>query len=222
MKNWRATILSQYDNSPRLLGLIEGFNALIDPEASIDAFYAAVFDPRTATGWGLDVWGRIVGVDRAVTLEGIPGAFGFDGSGLAPFGQGPFWNANATTTHVLADEAFRLLIFMKAAINITDGTLAQINRLLSHFFAERGQVMALHVGTMRMRLVFRFMLKTYERAILAKADMTPIPAGVGYELYDVPLATFGFAGSGLMPFGEGAYVSRAPLGIFWRSLEGGG
>lgn len=213
MKNWRATILSQYDNSPRLLALVEGFNAHIDPERDIDAFYAQVFDPRTATGWGLDVWGRIVAVDRAVTLAGNPGAFGFDGSGLMPFGEGPFWNANATTTHVLADEAFRLLIFMKAAINITDGTLASLNRILHRFFAERGPVMALHTGTMHMRLVFCFMLKTYERAILAKADMTPIPAGVGYELYDVPRATFGFAGSGLMPFGEGAFVSRAPQAV---------
>lgn len=213
MKNWRATILSQYDNSPRLLALVEGFNALIDPEAAIDAFYAAVFDPRTATGWGLDVWGRIVGVDRAVTLKGIPGAFGFADSLLQPFGEGPFWSANATSTYVLADEAFRLLIFLKAAINITDGTLPSLNRILHTFFAGRGPVMALHVGTMRMRLVFRFMLKTYERAILAKADMTPIPAGVGYELYDVPKTTFGFAGSGLMPFGQGAFVARGPQAV---------
>ncbi len=213
MKNWRATILSQYDNSPRMLALVEGFNALMDPAADIDAFYEQVFDPRTAIGWGLDAWGRIVAVNRAVTLEGVPDAFGFDGSGLVPFGQGPFWNANATSTYVLADDAFRLLIFLKAAINITDGTLASLNAILHQFFAERGPVMALHVGTMHMRLVFRFSLKTYERAILSKADMTPIPAGVGYELYDVPRATFGFAGSGLMPFGQGAFVTRGPQSV---------
>lgn len=50
MKNWRATVLSQYDNSARMLALMEGFNAHVDPASDIDAFYQAVFDPRTATG----------------------------------------------------------------------------------------------------------------------------------------------------------------------------
>lgn len=209
MDNWRETILSQYDNSPRLLALVEGFNALMDPREDIDAFYAAVFDPRTAVGWGLDVWGRIVGIDRVVTLEGVPNAFGFLGSGLVPFNQGPFWSANATSAYVLADEAYRLLIFFKAAINITDGSLASINRILHQFFADRGPVAALHVGTMRMRFVFRFSLKIYERAILAKPDAIPLPAGVGLEVYDVPPATFGFAGSRLRPFGQGTFA-RGP------------
>lgn len=213
MKNWRETILSQYDNSPRLLALVAGFNAVVDPAADIDAFYAAVFDPRTAVGWGLDVWGRIVGVDRVITLEGSPTAFGFLGSLLRPFGQGPFYSANATSNYMLADEAFRLLIFMKAAVNLTDGTLASLNRILQQFFGRRGTVMVLHVGTMRLRFLFRFSLKIYERALLSRADVPPIPAGVGYELYDVPRETFGFAGSGLQPFGQGAFVSRPPQSV---------
>lgn len=210
MNNWRATILSQYDNSPRMLRLIAGFNALEDPAPDIDAFYAAVFDPRTAVGWGLDVWGRIVAVDRVVALEGTPDAFGFFGSQLVPFGQGPFWSANATSSYKLADEAFRLLIFLKAAINITDGTLASINRLMARFFAGSGDVMALHVGTMKMRFLFRFRLKLYQRALLLREGTAPVPAGVGFDLYEVPHATFGFDGSGLRPFGQGAFVQGGP------------
>ena len=78
--------------------------------------------------------------------------------------------------------------------------LASLNRILHQFFAARGPVMTLHVGTMHMRLAFRFSLKTYERAIFSKAGMAPIPVGVGYRLYDVLEASFDFAGSGLLPF----------------------
>ena len=105
MKNWRQTVISQYDNSPRLLALIRGEDAEIDPAPEILNFYSVVFDPRTAVGWGLDCWGRIVGVGRTIALEGTPKAFGFKGSGLQPFGQGTFYSANATTTYRLGDAA---------------------------------------------------------------------------------------------------------------------
>lgn len=214
MKNWRATVLSQYDNSPRILALIEGFNSRVDPAPDIDAFYRAVFDPRTATGWGLDVWGRIVGVGRLVTLEGSSQAFGFYGSGLMPFGQAPFWSDNVTSNYRLADEAFRLLVFMGAAINITDGTLASLNKIMSRFFADRGRAMVLHVGTMKIRFLFRFQLKPYERALLSQENVPPKPAGVGFDVYDVSVKTFGFFGSGLMPFGQGSFVQGAPQNAY--------
>lgn len=204
------TLLSQYDNSPIMKALLRDFEWALDPAWEIDAFYASVFNPHTAFGWGLDVWGRIVGIDRAIVLEGNPDAFGFLGSDLAPFGQGPFYSANATSLQVLADEAYRLLIFLKAAINISTGSLAELNALFLAIFAGRGAVMVLHVGTMRLRLLFRFKLKIFEAAILAQAMLTPIPAGVGYDVYDVPLSTFGFNGSGLMPFGQGSFVQGGP------------
>ena len=50
MDNWRETLLSQYDNSERLLALIESMNAVIEPTADIAAFYESVFDPETAFG----------------------------------------------------------------------------------------------------------------------------------------------------------------------------
>ena len=130
MENWRQTVISQYDNSPRLLALLAGENGAIDPSVDIQAFYDAVFDPRTAVGWGLDCWGQIVGIGRHIELEGTDAAFGFDGSELQPFGQGTFWSEDATSYYRLTDEAYRQLIFFKAAINITDGSLASLNRIM--------------------------------------------------------------------------------------------
>lgn len=214
MKNWRETILSQFDNSPRLLALLSAFDGQVDPAPAIDAFYAAVFDPRTAFGWGLDVWGRIVGVERIIQLAGIPDAFGFDGSGLVPFSQGPFYSDQATTTYTLEDDAYRLLIFCKAAINITNGTLADLNRIMQWLFGDRGSVAVLHTGTMQIRFLFRFSLLPYEQALLTRDDVPPKPAGVGYDVYAVPKDTFGFFGSGLMPFGQGEFVNGGPSNAY--------
>lgn len=134
MKNWRETILSQFDNSPRLLALLTAYNAQVDPSVDIAALYEQVFDPRTATGWGLDVWGRIVGIGRVIQLDASGAVFGFDRSSLRPFGQGTFYRRAVNSNFRLADEAYRLLIFFKAAVNITDGSLRDLNRLLAWFF----------------------------------------------------------------------------------------
>ena len=211
MENWRQTIISQYDNSPRLLALLAGENGAIDPAVDIQAFYDAVFDPRTAVGWGLDCWGQIVGIGRHIELEGTDAAFGFDGSELQPFDQGTFWRKDATSYYRLTDEAYRQLIFFKAAINITDGSLASLNRIMDIMFGERGTVCVLHVGTMRIRFYFDFYLRPFERALIAREDVPPKPAGVGFDLYEVNRAeTFGFDGSGLQPFDQGNFAPGGP------------
>jgi len=68
MINWNQTILSQYANSPAMLGIISSFNAAIDPSVDIANFYANIWDVQTAVGYGLDVWGNIVGVSRQLMI----------------------------------------------------------------------------------------------------------------------------------------------------------
>lgn len=111
--DWRQTVISQYANSPRLLQLIEDFAGYVDPTAKLDAFYDLVMNLDTAQGYGLDVWGRIVGVNRVLKVtntdyfgfaeagdaqsfgdarfNGYEDAFGFAEAGDAsPFNQAPF------------------------------------------------------------------------------------------------------------------------------------
>lgn len=209
MDNWRETIISQYDNSPRLLGVVAGENSVIDPAVDIRAFYNEVFNPFTASGWGLDCWGRIVGIDRLITLQGSVKAFGFQGSGLQPFNQAPFYSPNVTSNYRLGDNAYRDLIFLKAAINISNGSLADINRIMAQLFKNRGKAWVIHTGTMQIRFGFDFNLLPYERALLAREDVPPKPAGVGFDVYEIPKAKrFGFRGSGLQPFGQGTFAGR--------------
>ncbi|MEA4836867.1 MAG: DUF2612 domain-containing protein [Rhodospirillaceae bacterium] len=211
MKNWRETILSQYANSPRLLALIEAFDARVDPEAGIDAFYQAVFDPRQARDWGLDVWGKIVDIERTIGVEQSSRTFGFQGSGLQPFGQGSFVLDQAGSAFSLSDEPYRKLIFFKAGINISDGSMRSLNAIIHTMFEDRGAAMVVRTGTMKIRFLFDFYLKPYESALIRRDDVPPKPAGVGFDVYQVKRAeTFGFAGSGLQPFGQGNFVKGAP------------
>ena len=92
------TIASQYANSPILTGIIEGFAGNVDPSALFADFYQRVWNIDTAEGWGLDVWGRIVGVPRAITVTGSGEYFEFkESNGSATIGYGTFGTGRQVT-----------------------------------------------------------------------------------------------------------------------------
>ena len=135
-------------------------NAVIEPTADIAAFYESVFDPETAFGWGLDVWGRIVAIPRTLEVEATDiKPFGFSGSNLSNFGHGPFAYESKSNTFILQDNAYHLLIWMKAASNITDGSLLDLNKIVHWLFSDRGHIAVVHVGTMKIRYVIGFKLQ---------------------------------------------------------------
>ena len=119
-----TTILSQYANSPILTGIIENAAEAIDQTENLNAFYDNIWNIASAVGYGLDVWGRIVGVERNIQVqvtewfgfsEAEPGSLSFDNTqafyyspalgfaeGFTPFGQGSFdlaqqWVSNGQT-----------------------------------------------------------------------------------------------------------------------------
>lgn len=47
-----------------MVALIESMNEWIDPAADFQSFYDYVWNVDTAQGFGLDDWGKIVGVSR--------------------------------------------------------------------------------------------------------------------------------------------------------------
>lgn len=138
--DWKDTVISQYANSPRLLAMIENFNGYIDQTANLDAFFTQMWNIDTAVGYGLDVWGRILGIGRVIAVdsgtyfgfeEALPGSNGFN---QQPFYSGP----PSTPNYSLSDDAYRLLLLAKAAANITDDSIPAINRLLMALFPNRG------------------------------------------------------------------------------------
>lgn len=143
MINWRQTVLSQYDHSQILISLLESINEWISPDNNFENFYNLIWNIDTAEEYGLDVWGRIVGVSRILSVTEIVGSFfGFgEGGDRTGFNQAPFQVGEAmsvTTNFTLTDETYRRLIFAKAALNLTNSSIPAINQILLNLFPNRG------------------------------------------------------------------------------------
>lgn len=174
------TLLAQYANSPVLIDLLQRLNLALDQARNLDAWFTSVWDIRTAQGYGLDVWGRIVGVTRVLRIP-VPTPFlGWDeASDAVGFGQGVWAGRGATTeNYALSDIAFRRLILTKAALNITDGSIPAINAALMTLFPDHGNCYVRDDGGMAMTFVFGTPLSPQELAVVTQSGVLPRPIGV--------------------------------------------
>lgn len=213
MQNVEQTIISQFSNSPTIVGLVRNMNAYIDQTTNFQAFYDYVWNVNTAQGFGLDIWGRIVDVSRNLQVAPSVTNFGFsDGvNDYAPFGQAPFYaGPPATSTYTLSDDAYRTLILAKALANISATTSQALNQLLRNLFPGRGRCYVNDMGAMSMRYTFEFALQPYELAIVKTSGVLPHGAGVNVTVLQYPTPTFGFSemgGRDAAPFGQGAFYT---------------
>lgn len=236
MLNLDETICSEYANSPTLLQLLRNMNDYIDPRKSLLDFYNVVWNVDTAVGFGLNIWGRIVGVSRVIPIPATLGSFGFVNDdfpynwqnfgtpGAAATG-GPFYGGQTNTGgFTLNDDAFRVLILTKALANIVATNAPSLNALVRNLFPGRGRAYTIDrgksnasAGGMAMTYVFEFKLSTIEYAILAFSGVLPHPAGVKVNVLVVPSGYFGFRESGNRQHGfretglPGAFY-KAPIG----------
>jgi Protein of unknown function (DUF2612) len=177
--DWSKTIYAQYANSPVLLAVIEAISLWIDPAELIDGFYDQLWNITTARGYGLDVWGRIVGVNRVLPVSAK--YFGFDEAGVLsadPFNQSPLYSGQAlNSNYPLSDDAFRQLILAKAAANIWDGSIPGLNAILRLLFPGE-QAYVTSGRDMTMQFVFHFQLSPVQQSIILTSGVLPFPAGV--------------------------------------------
>lgn len=206
MNNVTQTILSQYGNSPAIKGLITTFNDAVLPDLDLFNFYQNIFNPQTGVGYGLDVWGQIVGISRNLKVDTQNLYFGFiqeqSGSGTLqpqPFNQAPFFSGVGTSsTYTLGDPQYRQLIFAKAFANISDLSVKSINALLRMVFTQYGEnyvapeyVASGYVkasdysktayvkdgGDMVLTIVFTYQPSDIDLAILNNSGIFPRPSG---------------------------------------------
>jgi hypothetical protein len=217
MRDWEKTIQSEYANSPTICTLIQNMNEYIDPRADIDNFYNIVWNVETAVGFGLDIWGRIVGISRQLTIPGTSEYFGFnEGTGFYPFGQAPFYSGvpPATQTYTLSDDAYRTLILVKAMSNIFLSTAPAINQILQNLFSDSGRCYVNDLGGMKLRYTFEFLLTPYQFAIITQSGALPKPAAVECFMIQTVLPVFGFSEAGTAtaaPFGQAPFISEGSL-----------
>lgn len=145
------TIISQYANSTVITTLVGQFDAWLDQTQNLDTFYDDIWNVATASGYGLDVWGRIVGVTGGRTVNLVtPQYFGFfeqgftvqpfganagTGTYIAAGGSGPFYSGeNIQNSYTMTDSQFRQVIYAKAMYNIMNGSIPAINAILRALF----------------------------------------------------------------------------------------
>lgn len=208
------TIQSQYACAPHLTALVRSFWQLLNPKPDINRFYELCFDLDTAQGIALDVWGRILGMPRsmqAVTEVGaeylgyyrksapVREAKGFD--------QAP-WFHGAQERHLeLSDDAYRLMLKTKAMANISTGSLADLNRMLAALLPH-AEVQIFRTAPMMLKIIATGDLTDYERNLLTRGDLPPVPTGVGLEVEINGEKPFGFNGGNVTPFDQGPFYRK--------------
>lgn len=210
-----VTVQSQYAASPRILALAAQYWQLLDPTPSADLMISKMIDPSTAAGYGLDVWGRIVGVKRAlVPVGGDYLAFAPPSGVTNPEGNSwdnaPFNPVNSAG--YASDAIYRVYVYVKAMLNIGNGSLADLNRYFSLLFPGSG-IKIIHSGTMIIR-VLDFSARLTAADILALRTLDWLPLGVGWQLWQGTPDCFGFAGSELQPFDQAPFLSESALTIY--------
>lgn len=203
------TIQSQYGNSKHIQGILKSFADKISPNEDIKLFFENIFDPRTARGVGLDIWGRIVGAER--NIETYSDEFwGLRGQNLKNLNEAPFYHEGVTKIYHLEDEAFRELIFLKAYANISDATMPSIKAIINMLYPGGGT--AIEAGHMKIRVIFLdYEMDPYSFALFKQYSLQCLGAGVGWEYYIIdPQETFGFDGSLMETFDQGIFN---PYGI---------
>ena len=200
------TVQKQYSNSPTLPALLDSFDQWVDVTKFTADFLAYVWDISTAQGFGLDIWGRILGQSRNVQIAQVPGNnFGFNinatpGTQWQPWSQAPFYNGAATGdyTYALPDDYYRRLLLVKAAANIASCNVPSLNALMRSMFGDRGRCyvgydidVPMHIG-----YHFEFFPTSVEKTII-ESGLFPIPAGmtVEYIYQTLTYAPLGFAGA---------------------------
>ena len=204
------TIQSQYSASPHIVALVNGFWSCLDPSADIELIFNKMINPITAEGFGLDVWGRIVAFGREYISKDITPSYwgykaplGIDNPRMRNFNNAPFYK-EITGKVKLNDQAYRTYIFLKAMINIGNGSLSSLNRMISVLFPSV-DIVLLHVDTMVLRIVIQSELAQSD--LYALLNLPWLPAGVGLEVYQVITPTWGLEGSGLETLDNGTFTT---------------
>lgn len=207
--NIDAVIQSQYGDSPHIKGVIKGYYDYISPQKDIDLIYDKMINIYTAEGYGLDVWGRIVNIDRDyVAIDENFDYLGFDNQPysmdrIETFNNAPFYKVVNGKVQ-LQDDAYRTYILIKAMLNISNVSLNSLNYIFKQLFNDV-TLYVLHVETMILRLVVMGQFSEAQKGAIQNIDW--LPAGVGLQYYHVITPTFGFLGSGLETFNNGTFAT---------------
>jgi hypothetical protein len=173
------TVISQYANSPIILALLASESATLDAAGRFDDFYKDIWNIDTATGYGLDLWGRILGITRVVNIPPSGTYIGFKGqTGGEPLSQGIWYHgADATSNVALTDAAYRRVLLAKAMANISNGSIPSLNAIVMFLFPSYGNSYVMNDGSMSLSYRFGATLSALDFALASQKNILPRPLG---------------------------------------------
>lgn len=171
------TIASQYANSATVVQMVDNLSQTINPQIDFANFISWIWNIDTAQGFGLDILGRILGLNRQVT--NVPPIFGFP---VAPGGL-----------YSMTDAQYRQALITKSLRNISNGSAKDINAELLLLSNGRGNAFVQQTGNMVIKYTFFYAPQPYEYALMLSAAVVGKPVGVGLDLDFTVNPYFGFS-----------------------------
>ena len=170
-------MIGQYANSPVLVSLDNGLKELFNDSPFVVNWYNAVFNMNTATGYGLDIWGKILNRNRE-----------FIYNGTEYYLQGEQTIGGVHFSEEEMENLYRLVLQITAMRYIGNASIYSINNILQTIFKDYGLAYCIEYGTMKIRYVFQFYMNEVLRAIIETLNMHP--AGVLTSFEYLPLREF--------------------------------
>lgn len=170
-------MIGQYANSPVLVALNNGLTELFDDSQFVENWYNVVFNLKTATGYGLDVWGRILNMSREIEYNGV-----------SYYLQGAQTIGGITFTAEEMENFYRMILQITAMRYIGNASIYSINSILDVIFSDYGRAYCYEYGTMQIRYVFEFYMNDLLRAMIESLNMHPSGVLTSYEY--LPLGEF--------------------------------
>lgn len=187
-------IITQYQFSPNLKGVIDGFNNLMQNEQlNVLCKFEEGLSIDNASSWLLDRIGINHGYPRPALPSGEFDYFGFDLNGTN-FDQAPFFYGNDEPLIPAGDSLYRQLL--KAWIDglFFDGSVHETNKILTEAFGK-GYIVDFEN---RKVTVVIFDTPAYTISAIIRTGILPKVAGVKYDGYLYPetgKSYFGFSGA---------------------------
>lgn len=188
-------MLAQYANSPTIVKLVTGINEQLNNAKTIEDWYRLVFNLKTAQGYGLDIWGKILNQSRRFKY------IDENEQEQEIYLQGAQTIGGVSYTADQIEEKYRMILFFRSFSYVGNCTLQSLNTMLNFFFLsqlnnENKIVRVIDYGTMAIEAYFSFFVEKLDKAIIT-SDLFPHPTGVKVNFRFVPNGEwFGFFMSG--------------------------
>jgi hypothetical protein len=177
--------LWQYNDAQKLSSILKGTENFI--KIAVGDFWNSyledIFTIATASSFGLEVWGRTLGIPRPTYTESSTG--------------------NIVS---IGDELYRRMLIGAIYKFNMSATVPEVNQYLRYIFGNKA-IYVVDGLDMTMKVIVYFDITEEEFSVLSSDDFIPRPAGVGVniEIYSNN-KIFGFSGSELEGFDVGTFA----------------